>query len=352
MSNDRAMLLKVTLRMVVTVLAWLCSNQAQGDDDPIFHLGICELREGGEATAESISTKFDICLNGRAGGQFSYVSGNSKENFVTSYAEGTGSLHVTEYFSLFAEGYRHRRFTFDDTSTETIESDSKMLVARIGNAALHGYSLTAGKFRSPFGIGIKDASQSYQYLSDEYHWSTYDFGAWVTWDDLKNIFFDASFVNESVPEGRAEREKLIESGDWGGSVRLGYDFSAIEGARLIGSIYAQKNGLRRTGVGFINVNSRGDTNWVEFVRTRTTPDGKVTPFRQIIKFGYQSVWRSASRWSVNIEEDRGLHRLAEFAHHISFFKHAEFNLGIMMQRTLASPYYDRWHATSGIEVFL
>ena len=352
MSNDQALLLKVMRQVVVAVLSFLSASQALADDNPIFHLGICELKEGSEATAASISSNFDICLNGRAGGQFSYVSGNSKENFVTSYATGTSSLHVTEYLSLFAEGYTRRRFTFDDTREEEIRSNSDMLLMRVGNAALHGYSFAAGKFRAPFGIGISEASQSYLFYADDFHWKTYDFGTWVTWDDLKNIFLDASLVTETVPKGKSEREELQESGDWGGSLRLGYDFSAIEGARLVGSLYGQKNGLRRTGVGFINVNSRGDTNWVEFVRTRSSPDGKQTPFRQVIKFGYQSSWRNASRWSVNIEEDRGLQRLGEIAHHISFFKHAEFNLGILMRRSLSSPYNDRWHATSGIEVFL
>jgi hypothetical protein len=352
MSNEQALLLKVMRLVVVAVSIFKFNCHAFADENPIFHLGVCELNEGSEATATSITSNFDICLNGRAGGQFSYVSGNSKENFVTSYADSTSSLHVTEYFSLFAEGYTIRRFIFDDTGEDDIKSSSKMLLLRIGNAALHGFSFAAGKFRAPFGIGIKEASQSYRHYSDDFHWQTYDFGTWVTWDDQKNFFLDASLVTETVPKGKSERKELIESGDWGGSLRLGYDFSAIEGARLVGSLYGQKNGLRRTGLGFINVNSRGDTNWIEFVRTRSSPDGKQTPFSQVIKFGYLSSWRNASRWSVNIEEDRGLQRLGEFAHHISFFKYAEFNLGILMRRSLSSPYDDRWHATSGIEVFL
>jgi hypothetical protein len=352
MSSDKALFLKVIRLAVVAGSVLLLNNQTFADDNPILHLGICELKEGSEATVNSITSNFDICLNGRAGGQFSYVFANSKENFVTSYTDGTVSLHVTEYFSLFGKGYTLRRFTFDDSNEGDIKSSSDMLLLRLGNATLHGFSFAAGKFRAPFGIGIKESSQSYRYYADDFHWRTYDFGSWITWDDKKNIFLDASLVTASIPEGKNERDDLKESGDWGGSLRLGYDFSAIEGARLVGSLYGQKNGVRRTGIGFINVNSRGDTNWVEFVRTRSSPDGKQEPFRQLVKFGYLSSRRNGSRWSVNIEEDRGLQRLGEFAHHISFFKHAEFSLGILMQRSLASPYRDRWHATSGIEVFL
>jgi hypothetical protein len=352
MSNDQALLLKVMQRVGVSLLTFLLCNLAFADDDPIFHYGKCELTELTEVTVDRISSNFDICLVGRVGGQFSYVSGNSQENFVTSYADGLSSLHFTEYLSLFAEGQSQRRFTFDDKQTKEFESSSEMLAFRFGNPTLLGYSLLVGKFTAPFGIGLDDGSQSYRYFADDFHWSTYQHGTWLTWDDLKNVFFDVSVVSQTVPKRKENSEELKESGDWGGSARLGYDFSAIEGSRLVGSLYAQKNGLRRTGIGFINVNSRGDTNWVEFVRTRSSPDGKQTPFRQVLRFGYQSSWRNSSRWSVNIEEDRGLHRLGEFAHHIAFFKHAEFNLGVLLRRTLASPYRDSWHATSGIEVFL
>jgi len=349
MSRDLVLLLMKFMRCVVVLACTLLAPIANAN--PVFHSGLCQLEEATEATADGIVTKFDVCLNGRAGGQFSYVSGNSKENFVTSYAEGTSSLHVTEYFALFAEGHGQRRLYFDDTPTKKIESDSKMMALRIGNAALQGYSLVAGKFRAPFGIGIVEASRSYRYYADEFHWTTYDYGTWLTWDDLKNVFLDVALVSASASTDRSENTTK-EAPDWGGSIRLGYDFSAIEGSRLVGSLYGQKSGLRRTGVGFINVNSRGDTNWIEFVRTRLSPDGKEEPFRQIIKFGYQSSWRNSSRWTVNIEEDRRLQRLGEFAHHILVYEHVEFNLGIMMRRALAAPFSDRWHATSGIEVFL
>lgn len=323
---------------------------ALADESPFVHTGECTLTEGEGVSGDSIMTNFEICLNGRVGSQISFVSGNSKENFTTSYVRGSTGLHLTEYVSVFGEGFAQRRAPLGADAAEFKENDSTLMALRIGNAAIHGFALTSGKFSTPFGIGIDEASQSYRYFSDKFHWTTYEYGHWLTLDDLKNFLIDISYVGETVPGGRVKSDNTnSQDVDWGGSARIAYDFSALEGSRLVGSVYGQKSGMRRSGLGFISVNSRGDTNWIEFVRTRMTPDSQTEPFRQLIKFGYLSSWRSGGRWSVAVEEDRNTQRLGEFAHHISVFGYGQINIGLLLRRTLIDKYQDRWHVTSGLE---
>lgn len=344
---------KILICAVAFVAASSSFWPAIADVGGLIHTGECTLQEGDEITGDSISTNFEVCLSGRAGGQISFVSGNSKENFTTSYTQGTAGLHLTEFITFFGEGFTRRRLPLGEDVSENTENDSTLMAVRLGNPAIHGLSLTSGKFTAPFGIGLSEASESYKFFSDKYHWSTYEYGHWLSLDDLKNFVFDLSYVGETVSGSRIDRkEDAAQEADWGGSIRIGYDFSALEGSRIVGSLYGEKSGLRRSGLGFISVNSRGDTNWIEFIRTRLTPDGHSVPFRQLIKFGYLSSWRSEGRWSVSIEEDRNTQRLAEVAHHISIFGYGQINIGLLLRRTLIDDYEDRWHVTSGLEVSL
>jgi hypothetical protein len=325
-------------------------------DSPWFYHGDCTLDASSDVRAEAITSGFDVCIRARAGGDMAFVSGHSTENFAAAFLRGGASAHVFEYLSLFSEGHVHRRLPLGDDATESTDLGTDLLLARIGTPAIHGWSIASGRFTAPFGIGIADSSESYRYFSDEFHWRTYEYGHWLSWDDGKNFFIDLSYVGETAAGKRVRVDESVPENardpDWGGSLRGGYDFSALEGSRLVGSLYAQNSGMRRTGLGFITVNSRGDANWIEFVRTRSTPDSKRDPFRQIIKFGYLSSWRGGGRWSVLIEEDRNYQRMSEFVYHISVLGYGELSLGVLLNRTLASPYRDRWHFTSGLEVSL
>lgn len=350
MKTETAKAFLALLSVVIVHVAYSSKALADGN---WFYVGACTLDEALDVEGDDITSQFDVCLRGRGGGQMNFVSGNANENFATSYLRGGVGVHAFEYISLFGEGHALRRVPLGDDATQSTDSSADLLLARIGNASIHGLSLAIGRFAAPFGIGIEEGSESYRFFADEFHWRTYEYGTWVSWDDEKNFFIDLSYVAETFRgEDATAADGTTRAADWGGSFRVGYDFSALEGSRLVASAYGQNSGMRRSGLGFITVNSRGDTNWIEFVRTRLTPDSKRDPFRQIITFGYLSAPRAGGRWSVRIEEDRFHQRMSEVSHHISILGYGDLTLGLLLRRTLASPYQDRWHFTSGLEVAL
>ena len=60
MSKHQAFFLKVMRLAVVAGVVFLLNTDSFADDNPVFHLGVCELKEGSEATVTSITSSFDI----------------------------------------------------------------------------------------------------------------------------------------------------------------------------------------------------------------------------------------------------------------------------------------------------
>src|SRR5205823_715884 len=120
---------------------------------------------------------------------------------------------------------------------------------------------TAGLSRLPFGIDTSPAPQLYQRLENRNFWSSPEGTAYMTFDDLRSLKVEVGVASNDWRRRRIDfgaRDLGFERLDRAGSLRASYDISALEGTRILGSLYGAKNGERRYGAGLINRNRKED----------------------------------------------------------------------------------------------
>ncbi|MBM4251147.1 MAG: hypothetical protein FJ146_04200 [Deltaproteobacteria bacterium] len=176
-------------------------------------------------------------------------------------------------------------------------------VIQIGNPVLNRFRATFGRMRIPFGLDLSQAPQYYQDLENRLFWRSPLLGGYLTFDDMRRSRFDVGIASNDLSQLRAERLSQKRD-DIAMSLRGILDVSALEGTRIIASLYSANTGERRYGLALSNTNRKGDQTNFEFVRRQVFASGQLAPFEQLLRVSYTGVWQKPGPWIIQFDDER------------------------------------------------
>lgn len=336
----------------LTCLALSTAVQAadEGKDQPFVMLGDCELVRDPESAESRRDLMLNVCLRGNVGSEMTFVSGTPEENHWLRYANAYGGLFISPWASFQARGKVRDTMPIGTDTAEDLNRYMDYAALTLGSPVIHHTRLTAGRIRLPFGIDRTEAPESYQQKENRAFWDSPQDGAYVTFDEMRNLRLDLGYatnelVDDTVTDPLVGQKEEIRAG----SARLMVDFSALDGSRLVFSGYGENHGVRRMGAGFVTVSRKSDMTLFEFVRRLSTPSGDDAPFEQLLRLGYASAYRNDARWVVQFDDERFRFRRGIVAHDVLIYGHFDVRLGITYQKSETGDGLRRWYVTTGLE---
>lgn len=320
---------------------------------PYVMFGSCELARDPETALGRDDLGFNACFKGNAGSELTFVSGTPEENFWLRYANVYGGLFVTPWMSVQARGKMRDLLPLGTEVKGDLDRYTDYAAMTLGSPVVHHTRLTAGRIRLPFGIDRTEATESYQMAENRTFWDSPPDGAYVTFDEMRNLRLDLGYatnelVNDTVTSPIVGKKEELRAG----AARLMVDFSALDGSRLVFSGYGENHGVRRIGAGFVTVSRKSDMTLFEFVRRQSTPSGKAAPFEQLLRLGYVGAYRNDARWVVQFDDERFRFRRGLLAHDILIWDHFDVRLGVTYQKSENGDGLRRWYVTTGLEARL
>lgn len=317
---------------------------------PRLMLGTCELKRDPESAGGRADLTANACFKGNVGSEITFVSGTPEENFWLRYANAYGGLFVTPWLSFQTRGKVRDVQPLGTDTREDLDRYTDYAAVTLGSPVIHHTRLTAGRIRLPFGIDRTEATETYQAVENRTFWSSPRDGAYVTFDEMRNLRLDLGYatnelVDDTVTDPLVGQKEEIRAG----SARLMVDFSALDGSRLVFSGYGENHGVRRMGAGFVTVSRKSDMTLFEFVRRLTTPGGDQAPFEQLLRLGYVSAYRNDARWVVQFDDERFRFRRGIVAHDVLIWNHFDVRLGVTYHKSEAGDDVRRWYVTTGLE---
>lgn len=323
-------------------------------ETPFVQLGTCKLGQDPQAGTEPLF--FKTCLKGSAGAEGNFAAGYPEDNFWMKYARGYAGVHFTSWLAFHAKGYVRATIPLDDRVPGKEERVPEYAFLRLGNPVLSHYRLALGHVPLPFGLALTDAPETYRLLDSGDFWASPEHGGVLTLDDGVRNMLELGCGTDEARHVRKEKQGEGEGEDddklgRGCAVRYSRDISALEGSRLIASAYSDSENVKRYGAAFINVNRRGDSTSIEFVRRHPAPS---TDFEQLLRVGFASAWRQNDRWVVQVDDERARFRRGVVSYETRFLQFfvGRFALGYKRQEARGERHEQRWTLTTGLEATL
>jgi hypothetical protein len=206
--------------------------------------------------------------------------------------------------------------------------------------------------RLPFGLDLSQAPQYYQDLENRRFWRSPPLGAYLTFDDMRRSRFDVGFaINDTAKISGHKAVQMTD--DLALSFRGMLDISALEGTRIIASLYSAKSGERRYGLALSNTNRKGDQTNFEFIRRQVFASGQLGPFEQLLRVSYTGVWQKPGRWVIQFDDERLRFRRIVFnLDRPLLFPYLTAKVAIGYQRNLDSTKHSFWSFTAATEIAL
>jgi hypothetical protein len=379
---------------IAGVLASVVLGAAEGRAEaivpamPWLRLGDCALENDPTTAAGEEEASGLTCVKGGGGAEVTLVANHPRDNLWLRYARGYAGYHPTTWATLHLRAHYLQLMPLgSDVTAEGRDADLDMAAVELGNVALDQVRLTAGRVTLPFGIDASEANEFYRLREHRPFWSSPEYGAFVTLDDLTDVSLAFGYATDryasahkrrlteraaGLHDPRRGRSASDEEADAAAdadagaalddetrpmpreamSVRLMLDFSALDGSRLVLSGYGESAGMRRLGAGFVTVNRRGDVTHFEWVRRLTTPDGKEDPFEQVLRIAYTSNWRADSRWIVEFDDERFVQRAGTIGGEAMLAPHLVLRLAASYLHAETGTDKAQWALTSGLEARL
>ena len=262
----------------------------------------CELAIDPLSSNAGSETGLGGCIRGGLGLEATTSAETKKEGNWIPYGSVYGGLFAGPYIS----GHVLSRWRdVHALNSGELRSASKFVdyaVLQIGNPALDRYRVTFGRMRIPFGLDLSLAPQFYQNLENRRFWRSPPIGTYVTFDDLRRFRLDIGLASKLARE--LENTQGQSGSESAFSIRGALDLSALEGTRIIASIYAATKGERRYGLALSNTNRKGDQTTFEFVRRQIFASGQYAPFEQLLRLAYTGTWQKSGRWVIQFDDER------------------------------------------------
>ena len=295
------------------------------------------------------------CLKMRAGAEGAFDFKKSENHRVLYFGDGGGSVHLGSYTSLSGRFIYRRMF---DTKTKTLrERDyyTDHLALEMGNAAFSKWRLALGKMRVPFGFDRNPLMEFYKTIEDRVFWQSPMNTTKITYDDLRGFQVDVGIGIADASVSRKSRDRAEERGvreEDAASLRTMIDFPALEGSRIMVSLYGERHGTRRYGLGFLNITKNKDLSIFEFVRHFPVVDGEEKLFAQLIRISLQGHFIGNSRWIFNYDDEGFRHRLGTIGYDYRIFEELYLRFAISYLKSEIKDVKSRWFGVTGLNIQL
>lgn len=327
------------------------SARAESVAEGPLHIGSCELAIDPDAEGSSEALGLSACARGSAGAEFTAIAGTPRENYWLSFAKGSLGVFYGPYLSVQTRAHL-RDTTFLGEHAINREREAELAVVQIGNPVLHRFFLQAGRLQLPFGIDKTWAPESYRLYENRNFWSSPKYGAALGIDNKINTRLDIAYAEAprtNTPQSASDdADPRSQRGISATSLRLSYDISALDGSRIVLSGYGENRGVRKMGLGLINVSRRADTTEVEIARRLTETTGTEEPFQQLIRIAYGGAFRGAGRWIVQFDDERFRFRMGTVGEEFRIKNYGLLRVGVVYQKSETGDGKRRWMLTSGL----
>ena len=316
-------------------------------------LGSCEPIEDPISAKAREELGTAACLRGSLGVEATTFAEAPREANWIAYGSAYGGAFVRSWLSTHVLG-RWRDVRSLSRKQEVSKSHfTDFAVLQIGNPAIDRYRVTAGRMRLPFGIDSSQAPQFYQDKENRRFWRSPTDGGYLTFDDLRRLRFDAGLAISEISRLNPKTQQPPRyAADKAFSLRAALDVSALEGTRVVASVYGAEMGERRYGLGLINTNQKGDYTAFEFARRQVFSSGQLRPFEQLLRLAYSSAWQRNARWVMQFDDERLRFRRIVFDYERMLLPHLYSKFAISYLRATDGSRVSRWAFTFGVETNL
>lgn len=241
-----------------------------------FQVGNCKLSKPIDLYfKEDLNTLY--CVKGN--GIFDVSKGVNHDDTINatvlngyfSAHRGLHSFHLRNRL----EGYQH-----SEKNNGTLLSEIPLLAYQYGKIPYQSFQFTLGKIRPPFGYEPYFIDGFYNIYNTETFWPTEQNGIVLTYDDQN--FFRAELGATST------RNDLIENRmDDLFSIRLSFDYPALEGSRVLLSFTENKKNLKTYGATLLNKQLNKHLFYMEWVRQSENHYLGFATFDQLVRIAYE-----------------------------------------------------------------
>ena len=316
-------------------------------------LGSCEPIEDPLSAKGQEEIGAAACLRGAMGIEATGFAEDSREANWISYGSAYGGSFVRSWLSMHVLGRWRDVHSLNRKLEYSRSHFTDFAVLQIGNPAIDRYRVTAGRMRLPFGIDTSQAPQFYQDKENRGFWRSPTDGGYLTFDDLRRLRLDAGLAISEIsrldPKARLAPRYATDKAF---SLRAALDVSALEGTRILASVYGAEMGERRYGLGLINTNQKGDYTAFEFARRQIFSSGLLRPFEQLLRLAYTSAWQRNARWVMQFDDERLRFRRVVFDYERVILPHLNSKIAISYLRATDGSRASRWGFTCGVETNL
>lgn len=342
--------LKLLLVSIITGLTfWLSAGPLNADP---WLLKQCDLQRDPNLPPGPPELALQGCVKGGAGIEATTYAETRKLGTWIPYGGIYGGLFAGPYLSFHGLWRWRDVHDLSDDGTRSKARFVDYAILQIGNPVLNRYRVSFGRMRLPFGLDISQAPQYYQDLENRRFWRSPKIGAYLTFDDLRRSRFDVGIAMNDT--GKFSGQKTAQKSDeLAMSLRGILDVSALEGTRIIASLYSANKGERRYGLALSNTNRKGDQTNFEFIRRQVFASGQLSPFEQLLRVSYTGVWQKAGRWVIQFDDERLRFRRIVFnLDRPLLFPHLTAKAAIGYKRNLDSSRQSFWSFTAAMEIAL
>ena len=298
---------------------------------------------------DSLNSSFYLCSNVKSSQNF--VNSSHDEGFIHYHSTHLNldihtplgvKIHFNTYFNLT---------NFSSKDTDPIYDLDKELLLELGTPGLNYIYGSAGKQKASFGIHFSNLEPSIWILDEiigkqSKFWETPNYSLKLTFDDKNTIVYDISLAADQLKKIQHHLFSKEESAVI--SMRLMKDFSFSTGTRFFLSGLANKKGERRWGFGMLGSAKDGSKNSIEMVRIRTQPDGKKSPYKQIIQLSFFTPFKRNKRDYISISAVRFSYNSFSYGYEYSTSDHSSINLSLTYKNNYIDSKDSFWLLAGGI----
>ena len=268
-----------------------------------------------------------------------------------SYLSSFGSIDANEYgrvsstlglrvsfFSVHFSGYQTRVVTKE--SDIQYRRSTRYLYTQIGEPGKHRWRLLVGRYSPLFGVNLPIAMNvvRHAYKNENRFWPSFGPSLTVLTSDLVSTRLEVS-----VSEG--EYESVVVG-------RLIYDWSALDGMRLVVSMLKSNLVKGQLGISLVNSVKNKGRSVVEWIRRYENHSVAPYGFRQLIRLSYLGNYQKDSRWLFEYEDDVNDYYKTILGKEFRLYEMATFESNIGYYRSRFKEFPNHWFVAVGLKAQL